>query len=69
MLLPFCAGSLNAWYAHRKTHVLQVDTPLPKGDYTNLREYLERGWCEMECAPPPSSPPPPLFCSSLSPPP
>ena len=69
MLLPFCAGSLNAWYAHRKTHVLQVDTPLPKGDYTNLREYRERGWCEMECAPPPSSPPPPPFCSSLSPPP
>ena len=59
MPLPFCAGSLNAWYAHRKTHVLQVDTPLPKGDYTNLREYRERGWCEMECAPPPSSPPPP----------
>ena len=61
MLLPFCAGSLNAWYAHRKTHVLQVDTPLPVGDYTNLREYLERGWCEMECAPPPSSPSPPLL--------
>ena len=69
MLLPFCAGSLNAWYAHRMTHVLQVDTPLPVGDYTNLREYRERGWCEMECAPPPSSPPPPLFCSSVSPPP
>ena len=69
MLLPFCAGSLNAWYAHRKTHVLQVDTPLPKGDYTNLREYLERGWCEMECAPPPSSPSPPPFGASLSPPP
>ena len=51
--LPFVACSLNDWYGNPKTYVLQVDTPLPVGDYTNLRQYRERGWCEMECAPPP----------------
>ena len=45
--------------------MLQVDTPLPVGDYTNLRQYRERGWCEMECAPPPLTAAAP-FCSSRS---
>ena len=67
MLFAVCAGSLNDWYGNPATFVLQVDTPLPVGDYTNLRQYRERGWCEMECAPPALSPPlPPPFCSSRS---
>jgi len=42
-------AGINAWYGHRMTHVLLVDTPLPTGDYTNTQPYEGRGWCWMEC--------------------
>ena len=42
-------GSINAWYGHRLTHVLLVNTELPTGhSYTNTQPYDRRGWCYAE---------------------
>ena len=41
---------INEFYGARKTTVLLVDTELPPGPKTNCsKQYLERGWCLMEC--------------------
>jgi hypothetical protein len=39
---------MHVWYAHPKTHVLLVDTPLPSGTYSKRQPYLGRGWCQTE---------------------
>ena len=44
-----CGVCPRQWYAHPYTPVLLVTTPLPTGaDYTNKREYGDRGWCYFE---------------------
>ena len=50
-LARFKAGlrGINRWYAHPFTIVLMVTTALPSGaQYTNLRPYVQRGWCYFE---------------------
>ena len=39
---------MHRWYAHPFTHVLLVTTPIPKGAFSNRRDYLQRGWCLFE---------------------
>jgi hypothetical protein len=36
---------INAWYGHRRTHVLLANTPLPHGHlYRNTQPYEGRGY-------------------------
>jgi len=43
------SSGINAWYAHQKTTVLLVTTPLPTGhNYSNTQPYGGRGWCFAE---------------------
>ena len=44
---------INAWYGHRRTHVLLVNTALPRfapsgAPYANTQPYEGRGWCYAE---------------------
>lgn len=39
---------MHQWYSHPFTHVLLLTAPLPDGDYSNRRNYADRGWCYFE---------------------
>jgi len=40
---------MHGWYSHPYTHVLLITSPLPTDDeYSNTKEYHQRGWCYYE---------------------